>query len=89
MPVPRRVARAVVDGHAVELLRQRLRREDAESASIPRRSGDVVVNLMPGCIEERPDVRSKSGSMYGYDTTVPLVLYGGGIPAAEWDAAST
>ena len=52
-----------------------------QNSFYPRRSGDVVVNLMPGCIEERPDVRSKSGSMYGYDTTVPLVLYGGGIPA--------
>ena len=55
--------------------------EKMQNSFYPRRSGDVVVNLMPGCIEERPDVRSKSGSMYGYDTTVPLVLYGGGIPA--------
>lgn len=64
--------------------------EKMQNSFYPRRSGDVVVNLMPGCIEERPDVRSKSGSMYGYDTTVPLVLYGGGIPRPQgWDAAST
>lgn len=55
--------------------------EKMQNSFYPRRSGDVVVNLMPGCIEERTGVRSKSGSMYGYDTTVPLVLYGGGIPA--------
>lgn len=45
----------------------------------PRRSGDVVLNLMPGCIEERDDRRSESGSMYGYDTRVPLIFYGHGI----------
>jgi len=55
--------------------------EKMQNSFYPRRSGDVVINLMPGCIEERPNVRSKSGSMYGYDATVPLVLYGAGIPA--------
>ena len=57
--------------------------EKMQNSFYPRRSGDVVINLMPGCIEERPDVRSKSGSMYGYDTTVPLIFYGGGIPARK------
>lgn len=45
----------------------------------PRRSGDVVINLMPGCTEERDDRRSESGSMYGYDTQVPLMFYGWGL----------
>lgn len=51
----------------------------------PRRSGDVVVNLMPDWIEERDSVRSMSGSMYRYDTHVPLVIFGGGITAGAVD----
>ena len=47
----------------------------------PRRSGDVVLNLMPGWIEERDRCVSSSGSMYGYDTEVPLVFYGCGAGA--------
>ncbi len=43
----------------------------------PRRSGDVVINLMPGWIEDRDGVRSLSGSMYEYDTHVPLMLLAG------------
>ena len=45
----------------------------------PRRSGDVIINLMPGWIEERDNERSSSGSMYRYDTQVPLIIYGGGV----------
>ncbi|MBQ2703558.1 MAG: alkaline phosphatase family protein [Alistipes sp.] len=45
----------------------------------PRRSGDVIVNLMPEWIELRDDVVSMSGSMYGYDTHVPLIFWGAGI----------
>lgn len=44
----------------------------------PRRSGDVVLNLMPGWIEQRDRCRSLSGSMYGYDAQVPLIFYGAG-----------
>lgn len=40
----------------------------------PRRSGDVIVNLMPGWIEEDELRVSMSGSMYRYDTHVPLVV---------------
>lgn len=47
----------------------------------PRRSGDVVLNLMPGWIEESDERRSDSGSMYGYDTHVPLLFYGWSLPA--------
>lgn len=42
----------------------------------PRRSGDVVINLMPEWIEERDQTRSLSGSMYRYDCQVPLIIYG-------------
>ncbi len=45
----------------------------------PRRSGDVVINLMPEWIEVRDDVVSMSGSMYGYDTHVPLIFWGADI----------
>ena len=45
----------------------------------PRRSGDVIINLMPGWIEEKEDERSSSGSMYRYDTQVPLIIFGGGV----------
>lgn len=51
----------------------------------PRRSGDVILNLMPGWIEEQEGVRSSSGSMYRYDTQVPLIIYGGGITAKQYD----
>ena len=35
----------------------------------------VILNLMPGWIEKEEAVRSSSGSMYGYDTRVPLIVY--------------
>ena len=35
----------------------------------------VILNLMPGWIEEQERCWSMSGSMYGYDTEVPLVFY--------------
>ena len=38
----------------------------------------VILNLMPGWIEEQERCWSMSGSMYGYDTEVPLVFYGKG-----------
>ena len=47
-----------------------------QNSFYPRRSGDVILNLMPGWIEEADRCRSASGSMYGYDTEVPLVFYG-------------
>lgn len=49
-----------------------------QNSFYPRRSGDVVLNLMPGWIEERDRCRSLPGSMYGYDTGVPLIFYGSG-----------
>jgi predicted AlkP superfamily pyrophosphatase or phosphodiesterase len=51
----------------------------------PRRAGDLMLNFMPGWIEERPDTRSLSGSMYDYDTHVPLMMFGWRIPARTHD----
>ena len=46
----------------------------------PKHSGDIVINLMPGWIEEAEGQVSLSGSMYEYDAHVPLLWYGAGIP---------
>ena len=54
----------------------------------PRRSGDVMFNLMPGRTEEREDRRSESGSMYGYDTRVPLLFYGWRVQARNIPSAT-
>lgn len=51
-----------------------------QNSFYPRRSGDVLINLMPGWIELNPEKRSDSGSAMAYDTRVPLVFYGAGIP---------
>lgn len=54
-----------------------------QNSFYPRRSGDVILNLMPGWIEEDELKRSDAGSMYGYDTRVPLLFRVPGIaPAA-------
>ena len=42
-----------------------------------------MLNLQPGQIEERDLMRSSSGSMYGYDTQVPLIFFGNGLAARE------
>lgn len=52
-----------------------------QNSFYPRRSGDVILNFQPGWIEECDRRRSSSGSMYGYDTEVPLLFYGTGIAA--------
>ncbi len=44
----------------------------------PRYSGDVVLNLMPGWIEDNEKHRAGSGSTYRYDSHVPLIIYGEG-----------
>ena len=54
-----------------------------QNSFYPRRSGDVILNLMPGWIEEDEFRRSEAGSMYGYDARVPLLVRVPGIaPAA-------
>ncbi len=50
-----------------------------QSGFYGQRSGDVVITLMPEWIEERGDMRSLSGSVYGYDNHVPLYIWGSGV----------
>jgi predicted AlkP superfamily pyrophosphatase or phosphodiesterase len=45
----------------------------------PDRTGDIIVILQPGWIEE-DNTDSDSGSPYTYDTHIPLVWYGWKIP---------
>lgn len=51
----------------------------------PRRSGDVIINLMPEWIEEEENLRSSSGSMYLYDREVPLIIFGGGVAKGKYN----
>ena len=50
-----------------------------QNSFYPRRSGDLVLNLMPGWIETKTDEVASSGTMYDYDTHVPLIISGFGI----------
>ncbi len=50
-----------------------------------RRSGDVVITLLPGWIELKDNLRSRAGSIYRYDREVPLIIYGNGIPSVIVD----
>lgn len=53
----------------------------------PKRSGDVAINLMAGWIEDASGMRSTSGSLYDYDTHVPLIFMGCGLRPAVVDEA--
>ena len=55
--------------------RQRLMQQSFHAT----RSGDVVIDFMPGWMVESTDYRSTSQAGYRYDRSVPLVIYGGGI----------
>ncbi len=50
-----------------------------QNSFYPKRGGDLTINLMPGWIEQDSGAKILSGSMYDYDTYVPLMLYGCGI----------
>lgn len=52
-----------------------------QNSFYPRRSGDLIINLMPGWIEDC-DYRASSGSLYDYDTHVPLMIMGCGLEHA-------
>ncbi len=47
-----------------------------QNSFYPRRSGDVVLNLMPNWVEKSDERRSQSGSMYNYDRDIPFIIYG-------------
>ena len=49
---------------------------------MPRRSGDFYVVYEPGWFEGRPK-GTTHGTLYNYDTHVPLLFYGWGVPAGE------
>lgn len=42
----------------------------------PKRSGDVILHLLPGWVEKDLDNELLSNSAYQYDTHVPLIWYG-------------
>ncbi len=52
----------------------------------PTRSGDVVIDLLPGWTTEDSSIRSSSDGGYNYDRNIPLIIYGGGIEARKVDA---
>ncbi len=52
--------------------------EKMQNSFYPSRSGDVVLNFMPGWIEDQEGIRANSGSTYSYDNHVPLIIYGEG-----------
>lgn len=49
----------------------------------PTRSGDVIIDLLPGWCVERSGIRSASDAGYNYDRHVPLIIYGPNIRAQE------
>lgn len=57
-----------------------------QNSFYPRRSGDVVLNLMPQWIEKEENKRSSAGSLYGYDRRVPLLIR---LPKGMNNAAGT
>ena len=54
-----------------------------QNSFYPKRSGDIVINLKPGWIEEDSTKVSTSGSLYDYDTHVPLIFYGTSLPVKK------
>lgn len=47
----------------------------------PTRSGDVIIDFMPGWTIEDNSIRTSSDGGYNYDRYVPLVIYGGDATA--------
>lgn len=50
----------------------------AQDSYFPRRSGDVMINLLPGWMVENDNV-SQAGTGYNYDSHVPLMFWGAGV----------
>lgn len=48
----------------------------------PQRSGDVVIQYLPGWMAHSPR-GTTHGSSYNYDTHVPVIFYGTGVPQGE------
>lgn len=49
-----------------------------QNSFYPRRSGDILYCLQPGCNELNIDKSAQSGSPYNYDRHIPLIFYGAG-----------
>ncbi len=52
------------------------------------RSGDILIDFMPGWIIEDSAVRSASDAGYNYDRKVPLIIYGTGIAGSYSEEVS-
>ena len=52
----------------------------------PTRSGDVIIDLLPGWIIEDSDVRSAADGGYNYDRHIPFIIYGGKIASDVVDS---
>jgi hypothetical protein len=48
-----------------------------QQSFFPTRSGDIIIDLLPGWIFEREGTRSASDGGYNYDRNVPLMIYRG------------
>lgn len=53
--------------------------QKVQNGYYPKHSGDVLIGLMPGWIEEGENKVSLAGSVYEYDAHVPLLWYGAGV----------
>lgn len=51
----------------------------------PKRSGDILVDLVPGRCEAIPGGRCSTGSAFDYDTHVPFMMFGCGVPVMTVD----
>lgn len=60
----------------------------AQRSYFPRRSGDVVLNLLPGWIFDAQKI-SDSGSPYVYDTHTPMIFWGGGVKSIRVTQSTT
>ena len=56
-----------------------------QNSFYPRRSGDILYALQPGCTEISGDKVAQSGSPYNYDRHIPLIFYGCGIRSSKID----
>ena len=52
----------------------------------PTRSGDVIIDLLPGWTIEDSDVRSAADGGYNYDRHIPFIIYGGNIAGGVVDS---
>lgn len=49
----------------------------------PKRSGDIYLRLDPGWVDSKYKPGTSHGSVYDYDTHVPLLFYGWNVPAGS------